>query len=77
MRISTALNAPGFLTALGCFGSPSRLPVLRKATVSKTAGVMLKYEFPGSLEPSELDELQFQIGFRLQNSGEPKSVFRS
>jgi hypothetical protein len=77
MRISAALNAPGFLTALGCFGSPRRLPTLRKATVSKTAAVMLEYEFPGSLNPSELDELQFQIGFRLQNSGEPKSVFRS
>ncbi len=77
MRIATALNAPGLLTAVGCFASPRRLPALRRARVSKAASVLLGYEFPGQLEPDELDELQFQLGFQLRNSGEPKSIFRS
>jgi hypothetical protein len=77
MRIATALNAPGPLTALGGFANPTRLPALRKARISKPAGVLLDYEFPGTLEANALDEFQFQIGFQLRNSGEPKSIFRS
>jgi hypothetical protein len=77
MRIATALNAPGLLTAIGCFANPRRLPALRRARVSKAANVLLEYEFPGLLEPNRLDELQFQTGFQLRNSGEPKSIFRS
>lgn len=77
MRIATALNAPGLLTAIGLFAHPWTLPALRKASVSKAANVLLEYDFPGTLDPSDIDELQFQIGFQLRNSGEPKSIFRS
>jgi hypothetical protein len=77
MRIATALNSPGLLTAIACFTTPRSLPTLQSANVSKAANTLVDYVFPGMVDPIELDELQFQIGFQLRNSGEPKSIFRS
>ena len=61
MGIATAFNAPAFLSALGCFADPRRLPALRNS--------------PACSSQTQFDELQLQIGFQLRNSGERNSIF--
>jgi hypothetical protein len=77
MRIAVELNSPGLLTAIASVVKPRSLPILHRAQVTKAATTLLEYEFPGRLDPIGLDELQFQVGFQLRNSGGPKTIFRS